>query len=103
MDKKIEYAIDKSIERVFQSWFCKDETRQKVMVATSHYLTRIYDIVKSEPSLKDRKTSELMELVGLDYGKVYKNGRRMLLYSIEEGVHDSLQNFMATIKDENML
>lgn len=98
MEKMVEYLKSKSIERVFQSWFCKEETRCKLIVATSSYLSDIYDIIKSEPSRRDQKSAELMKLVGLDYDKVYKNGKKVLHYSLEEGVHESLVYFVSSLK-----
>lgn len=97
MDKTIEYAIDKSIERVFQSWFIDSNERYKLIVETHDYIERIYDIIKREPSRKFQKTTELMKLVGLDYGKVYKKSKRMSYHTLEEGVHDSLTYFLDSL------
>lgn len=94
MDKMIEGLIDKSIERVFQSWFIDNEKRYKLIVATFDYLSRIYDVIKNKPSQRFQKATELMKLVGLDYDKVYKNGKRMSYHTLEEGVHDSLVYFL---------
>lgn len=98
MEKMAEYLRDKSIERVFQSWFINKETRCKLIVATSIYLSRIYDIIKIEPGRKECSSVELMTIVGLDYSKVYKNGKRVSYYTLEEAVHDSLAYFMSSLK-----
>lgn len=103
MDKMIEGLIDRSIERVFQSWFIENEKRCKLIVATFDYLSRIYDIIKSEPDKKGCSVIELMKLVGLNYGKVYKNGKRISYYTLEESVHDSLAYFISYSKEYNLL
>lgn len=103
MENMVEYIKDKSIERVFQSWFCNEEKRVKTLVATSDYLSRIYDIIKIEPDRAECKAAELMTVVGLDYGKVYKNGKRISYYTLEEAVHNSLEYFVPTLKKFNLI
>ena len=103
MDKQVENLIDKSVERVFQSWFIDSDKRRKLIVATFDYLSHIYGIIKNEPDKKGCSAVELMKLVGLDYGKVYKNGKRMSYYTLEESVHDSLTYFISYSKEYNLL
>lgn len=103
MDKQVENLIDKSVERVFQAWFIDSDKRRKLIVATFDYLSRIYDIIKNEPDKKECPVVELMKLVGLDYGMVYKNGKRMSYYTLEEAVHDSLAYFISDFKECNLL
>lgn len=103
MDKQVENLIDKSVERVFQSWFIDSDKRRKLIVATFDYLSRICDIIKNEPDKKECPVVELMKLVGLDYGMVYKNGKRMSYYTLEEAVHDSFAYFISDFKECNLL
>lgn len=44
-----------------------------------------------------------MTVVGLDYGKVYKNGKRISYYTLEEAVHNSLEYFVQTLKKFNLI
>ena len=103
MDKQVENLINKSVERVFQSWFIDSDKRRKLIVATFDYLSRIYGIIKNKPDKRECSVVELMKLVGLDYGMVYKNGKRMLYYTLEEAVHDSLTYFIFDLKECNLL
>lgn len=103
MDKQVENLIDKSMERVFQSWFIDSDKRCKLIAVTFDYLSRIYNIMRNESGKKRCSIVELMKLLGLDYGKVYKNGKRMSYYTLEEAVHDSLAYFISDIKECNLL
>ena len=103
MDKQVENLINKSVERVFQSWFIDSDKRRKLIVATFDYLSRIYGIIKNKPDKRECSVVELMKLVGLDYGMVYKNDKRMLYYTLEEAVHDSLTYFIFDLKECNLL
>lgn len=103
MDKQVENLIDKSVERVFQSWFIDSDKRRKLIVATFDYLSRIYGIIKNNPDKRECSVVELMKLVGLDYSMVYKNGKRMSYYTLEEAVHDSLTYFIFDLKERNLL
>ena len=95
---EIEKIIGKSIERVYQSWFIKQDVLLNLIKETNNYLHRIYDIIKDDEILKSAPVAELMKKVGLDYEKVYKHGRRVSYNTLEEGVYNSLEYFLAAIR-----
>lgn len=95
---EIENIISKSIERVYQSWFIKEDIRLSYIKETRNYLHKIYDLIKDDEILKSAPVVELMKKVGLDYGKVYRNGRRVSYNTLEEGVYNSLEYFLAAIR-----
>lgn len=95
---EIENIISKSIERVYQSWFVNEDIRLSYIKETRNYLHRIYDLIKDDEILKSAPVVELMKKVGLNYGKVYRNGRRVSYNTLEEGVYNSLEYFLAAIR-----
>ena len=103
MEKIIEHLISKSIERVYQSWFIKEDIRLSYIKETKKYLHKIYVLIKDDEILKSAPVVELMKKVGLDYEKVYKHGKRVSYNTLEEGVYDSLGYFIASLKDNKLI
>lgn len=95
---EIENIISKSIERVYQSWFIKEDIRLSYIKETRNYLHRIYALIKDDQILKSASVVELLKTIGLDYGKVYRNGRRVSYNTLEEGVYNSLEYFLVEIR-----
>lgn len=101
MNKKIEELIYKAIERVFQSWFIKNDKRIEIMKETFNQISRIYSIISQDAQKMEYSIIDMMRLVGLYYSKVYCKGKRMSYNTLEEGVHDSLQYFITSLKENN--
>lgn len=103
MAKIVEHLISKSIERVYQSWFIKEDVRLNFIRETNNYLHRIYDIIKDNKILQAAPLIVLMKEIGLDYEKVYLHGRRISYTTLEEGVYNSLEYFIASLKDNKLI
>lgn len=101
MNRKIEELIYKAIERVFQSWFIEEDKRIEIMKETFKHISHIYSIISQDAQKIEYSVIDMMKLIGLDYCKVYCKGKRMSYNTLEEGVHDSLQYFIASLKENN--